>query len=446
MLLQFTVENVLSFRDETVLSLLAAPGVEHAPGQVIEVPGLSRPVLRVAALYGANASGKSNLVKAMAMARRLVLDGTRPDIPIEVAPFKLDPEAQSKPCRFEFELWAEGSRWSYGFACTAERVVAEWLYRDSGDGERNVFDRGLDDDADRFSIKIGDGVALDEERRRFWGFVAEGTRDNQLFLAEARERNVNELEVPLRLLLEDLIVVAAGEQARDLADRMEQRADLLAFASEMLRASGTGVSRIAIARGARVKAGDRIPLDAELGTLIDKALDNAFEEWMLTLAKQRRIVFVHHSSDPAAGDVIMEESEESDGTRRLVGLSPPLFSLLQSSTAVVIDELDRSLHTLLSRNLLEHFLMAEPATSGQLVFTTHDTNLLDLELLSYDSIRFVEKGMSGGSSLYSLAEFKAEQLAQLGNRIESGYLHSRFGGTPFLSDPRVSTWSRRQPR
>src|SRR5262249_18987643 len=151
----------LSFRDETVLSLLAASGVEHAPGQVIEVPGLPRPVLRVAALYGANASGKSNLVKAMAMARRLVLDGTRPDMRIEVAPFKLDPEAWVKPCRFEFELWAEGIRWSYGFACTTERVVAEWLYRDSGEGERNVFDRALDDDMDRLSIEIGDGVALD---------------------------------------------------------------------------------------------------------------------------------------------------------------------------------------------------------------------------------------------------------------------------------------------
>ena len=96
MLLQFTVENVLSFRDETVLSLLAAPGVEHAPGQVIDVPGLAQPVLRVVALYGANASGKSNLVKAMAMARRLVLEGTRPDMRIEVAPFKLDPEAWGK--------------------------------------------------------------------------------------------------------------------------------------------------------------------------------------------------------------------------------------------------------------------------------------------------------------------------------------------------------------
>jgi uncharacterized protein len=425
MLLQFTVENVLSFRDETVLSLLAAPGVEHAPGQVIEVPGLPRPVLRVVALYGANASGKSNLVKAMAMARGLVLDGTRPGKPIAVVPFKLDPEARSKPCRFEFELWADGCRWSYGFACTTERVVAEWLYRDAGDGERNVFDRAIDDD-DRLSIVLGDALSLDEERRRFWGFVAEGTRDNQLFLAEARERNVNELEVPLRLLLEELVVVAAGEEAGEPIDRLEQQAALLGFVSELLRKSGTGVSQVSIACGASVRVGDRIPQGV------------AFEAWLEGLAKKRRIVFVHRGTGSAAEDVVMEESEESDGTRRLVGLSPPLFSLLESSTMVVIDELDRSLHTLLSRNLIERFLVSESSTSGQLVFTTHDTNLLDPTLLSHDSIWLVEKGMSGDSAIYSLAEFKPEQLEQIGNRIESGYLHGRFGGTPFLSNPRIA--------
>lgn len=428
MLLQFTVENVLSFRGETVLSLLAAPGVEHAPGQVIEVPGLPRPVLRVIALYGANASGKSNLVKAMQMAQRLVLDGTRPSKPIAVVPFKLDPEMRSKPCRFEFELWADGCRWSYGFACTAERVVAEWLYRDAGDGERNVFDRTLDDE-DRLSIAVGDALSLDEERRRFWGFVAEGTRDNQLFLAEARERNVKELEATLRLLLEDLVVVAAGEEANDLVERLEERAELVDFASEMLRKSGTGVSRVAIAHGDQIQ---------ENGAA-------AQWQWRIGIGNKRRIVFLHRGAGSSSADVVMEESEESDGTRRLVGLSLPVFSLLQSPTTVVIDELDRSLHTLLSRNLIEHFLMAEPSASGQLFFTTHDTNLLDLDLLSQDSIWFVEKRTDGGSTLYSLAEFKAEQLAQLGNRIESGYLRGRFGGTPFLSNPRVSDWTRRRP-
>lgn len=422
MLLQFTVENVLSFREEAVLSLLAVPGVEHAPGQVIDVPALGRSVLRVVALYGANASGKSNLVKAMALARGLILDGTRPGKSIAVVPFKLYRDARSRPCRFELELWADGRRWSYGFACTTTRVEAEWLYRDAGDGERNVFNRALGSD-DQLEIEIGDALTLDEERRRFWGFVAEGTRDNQLFLAEARERNVGELATLLRMVQEDLIVVAAGEEERGLVELLDQRTALSAFASELLRESGTGVHKIDIARPVTM-GGEGLSLRRQ-----------SLGKWVVERSAERRLVFLHQGAED---EVLLEEAEESDGTRRLVGLSPPLFSLLGSRTMVVVDELDRSLHSLLSRNLLERFLATDPATSGQLIFTTHDTNLLDLELLPHDSIWFVEKDLGGGSSLYSLAEFKPEQLEQLGNRIESGYLHGRFGGTPFLSNPRSS--------
>ncbi|MCA9709814.1 MAG: ATP-binding protein, partial [Myxococcales bacterium] len=136
-------------------------------------------------------------------------------------------------------------------------------------------------------------------------------------------------------------------------------------------------------------------------------------------------------------------AEESDGTRRLVGLSPPLFALMRTPTAVIIDELDRSLHTLLCRNRIEGFLDADPSSSGQLIFTTHDTNLLDLTLLPRDSIWFVEKDRSGGSTLYSLAEFKEEQLEQLGSNLERGYLSGRFGAIPFLGDPKRLGWTKK---
>ena len=136
----------------------------------------------------------------------------------------------------------------------------------------------------------------------------------------------------------------------------------------------------------------------------------------------------------------MEEHEESDGTRRLVGLSPPLFSLLGSCATVFVDELDRSLHTLLSRHLIERFLSTESVSSGQRLFTTHDTNLLDLGLLPADSIWFVEKDSGGRSTLYSLAEFKPEQLDRLASRLEQGYLEGRFGAIPFLGDPRRLGW------
>lgn len=425
MLLQFTVENVLSFRDETVLSLLAAPGVEHAPGQVIEVPGLPRPVLRVLALYGANASGKSNLVKAMHTAALLVLAGTRPDDPIAVVPFKLDPEAKRNPSRFEFELWIAGCRWSYGFACTIERVVAEWLYRDTGGGERSVFERTLEDDG-RMLLTIGDGVPLDDERRRFWEFVAEGTRANQLFMTEARERNVGELEPLLTTFVSGMAFATAGAKIDTLPRLMLKDSRLLSFASSLVHAAGTGVHQLEL-----------VVDHSEAESKLDPAVTRTAESVVAVMrdSKSLRIRYRHLSNGV---ETALESSEESDGTCRVVELSPLLFLAIKEGKSVVIDELDRSLHTLLSRNLIERFLSADPATSGQLIFTTHDTNLLDLTLLPYDSIWFVEKGRSGASTLYSLAEFKPEQLAQLGNKVESGYLHGRFGGTPFLSNPRVA--------
>ncbi len=419
MLLQFTVENVLSFRDETVLSLLAAPGVEHAPGQVIEVPGLPRPVLRVAALYGANASGKSNLVKAIRKAVLLVLLGTPPGAPIRVSPFKLDPEAQDKPCRFEFEIWVDDCRWSYGFACTPARVEAEWLYRDAGRGEANVFERVPGDDGE-IRIEIGDAFDIDDERRQFWKFVAEGTRPTQLFLTEASDRNVKELNAPLRFFLGLLGFF------RSTPSILADNDDIAAFAVDLLRGAGTGVEGLEV-----VEPKTESPDLGFVSALAGLGSVRKIEDY------GRKLRFLH--APQGNSGIFLDEEEESDGTRRLVDLAPQWFSLETEGVTVVIDELDRSLHTLLSRNLIERFLAADPATSGQLVFTTHDTNLLDLTLLPYDSIWFVEKGLSGASTLYSLGEFKPEQLAQLGNKIESGYLIGRFGGTPFLSNPRLAS-------
>ncbi len=406
MLLQFTVENVLSFQGEAVLSLLAAPGVEHSAQQIVQIEGLSQPVLRIAALYGANASGKSNLVKALTMAAVLVARGTPPGRQIQVLPFKLDQQSLGRPCRFEFELWAEGARWSYGFAATTQRIVSEWLFRYVEDSEFCVF-RRADGAGQVPDVDIGDALSLSEERRQFLKFVAEGTRHEQLFLAEARQRNVSELEPLFRFFVDlwiDRVLLSDDPDHLLISDE-----EHLSFASSLLRETGTGVQ----------------------GIEVKEHLDG-----------DDTLLFVHPRPG-SAERFLMEADEESDGTRRLVELAPRWFTLEQNSRTVVVDELERSLHTLLSRHLIERFLASDPTSSGQLIFTTHDTNLLDLTLLPRDSIWFVEKDQGGRSSLYSLAEFKAEQLEQLGPQLEQGYLKGRFGAIPFLGDPERLGWTKK---
>src|SRR5688572_23779282 len=231
MLMQFVVENFLSFRDKAVLSMLAAPGVQHAKGRSVRVPGFPE-VTRCAAIYGANASGKSNLVKALAFAQRLVVRGTRSGNRIRFRPFRLDESKRGAPSRFEFEVLCAGKQYSYGFVVSSEAVEAEWLFETVGGVARKIFERSRSEThPDRPDIELSDTIAPDSSRRQFIGFVAEGTRPNQLFLTEAAERNVSELSHLSGWFNTGLKVVSPDEAFPQLAFAFEREPALREFAA-----------------------------------------------------------------------------------------------------------------------------------------------------------------------------------------------------------------------
>lgn len=449
MLLQFVVENFLSFRDPVTLSLLAAEGVAHEPPQVVRGPE-GRDVLRCAAIYGANASGKSNLVRALSFALDLILEGTSSGRKIDARPFRLDPSFKELPSRFELEIGAGGRRFSYGFAITSKLVQAEWLFVGNGDGEQVWFERGGDreDDGPASRIRIGTALAADQDRRQFLGFVAEGTRPNQLFLTEAWERNVKELE-PVLEALRAVRVIWPTAYFTFLADKIDSDPPFRKFLGEFLKGAGTGLEGIDVERmewdGSKLQ---RDLLSALAGEHKGYVSDEfgAIRRSGADKLEELHLQGLHRGRDDTLVKLGLEE--ESDGTRRLLHLAPVLYSSTheeRGGAVYVIDELERSLHPLLTRLFIERFL-ATP-TEGppvQLIFTTHDTNLLDLSLLSRDSIWFTEKDPHGASALYSLAEFKAEQLEQLGAHLEKGYLQGRFGAIPFFGDPAKLRWTKKQ--
>lgn len=426
MLLQFTVENVLSFRDQAVFSLMAAPHVDHRPEHVVKLPGVSAPVLRVAALYGANASGKSNLVKALDLAVNLARGGVRAKEHLAIPSFALGPEPGPTSSRIEFELWYDSARWSYGFQIGGGRVESEWLFADSGSGERPVFQRDLQ------VFEFGTGVDLPPARRQFWDFVAEGTRSNQLFLAETAERNVFEL-APAREALDHIVRSSAGFNPPQTPRMLAVFPEALEVAKCLVRDSGTGITDL-----------DLHSDDAAVRKLVDEVRlateqrEEAKQE-LLSMSEEPELGLLFHRRS-GQRTVIFPEASESDGTLRLVGLATAIYLLENHGRTFVIDELDRSLHTLVARMLVERFLEAPAHKSGQLIFTTHDTNLLDLNLLPRDSIWFVEKDAAGASSLYSLADFDAEQIEAMGPSLEQGYLAGRFGAIPFLGDAQRLGW------
>jgi hypothetical protein len=437
--MQFAVENFRSFRHKAVLSLLPAEGIEHAEHQVAQEDEFASrqlrfsqvagqpPILRCAAVYGPNASGKS----------KLVVLGTKSDDHLNVTPFKLDDASRGGPSRFEFELAIGEVRYSYGFVATSKIIEAEWLFANDGTGERALFERTQPSPYGAPEITLGDALAEDTERRQFLGFVAKGTRKNQLFLTEAREHNAVELGPVARWFKRGLYVAPKTSKPVRLLRRLERDASLARFVADFLKASGTGVSDIRVERHRVDRRGEGLAEFILAGGTIEREQGASGLELL-------RIQMQHAS---VGGTLVpLGLNEESDGTLRLMTLGVFLYDLQRSAggaRTIVIDELERSLHPLLTRAIIKTFLESRtPDRRGQLVFTTHDTNLLDLSVLPRDSIWFTEKDSEGATSLYSLAEFKEEQLVKLGDHLEDGYLHGRFGAIPFLGDPIKLGWIR----
>jgi uncharacterized protein len=453
MLLQFAVENFLSFHGETVLSMVAPPGATVGAVDVPGQPGMR--VMRVAALYGANASGKSNLVEAMRAAEGLIAKGVEANAKLPARPFKLDADAMSAPSRFQFDFVIAEQRYSYTIEFTAESVRAEALYRvPAGTEERLVFERETPDGGGDHAVTLGDALLEgDDEQRQFVRFVARGTRVNQPLLTEFAQRNVAGLTHVWRWFEEGVQTVKPTQNFENLITALHKRPELLTFCAESLARSGTGVTKLEVR--SRPPEGSfenaimamnrpRPERDSEAERSILREINHTFDGSGTTFDSEagrvRELVLLHGAPDHA---VEFELTEESDGTQRMLHLLPVLFDAQRFDRAVVVDELDRSLHTAITRRFVEDFNAAADlgGARSQLIFTTHDTNLLNGRLIAPASIWFVEKDPRGATRLHSLAEYREEQLTTLLDHLEDGYLQGRFGAIPFLAPREALHWT-----
>ena len=446
MLLQFVVENFRSFQTEETLSLVPAGGRIH-PGHVQRAEGPNRKVrgLPLAVFYGANASGKSNLVRAIDYVRHLVTQGTRPDAPTGAMPFRLDAGSAAKASRFELVVWHDAVLYTYGFAATAKEVVEEWLFAVPEAREVRLFERVTEGGNAR--VEFGSHLAPTKEARRRLDFVAAGTRANQLFLTEANERNVRELEPLMRWFKDRLTIIWPEAQYGPLVLRAHDDPRFKEFLSEFLHAADTGIG------GLELNAED-LDIERHLAAFPARIRKSVLEDLdrsqshALALGGDKTLLAVRQAADKPTqlltlrtrhdtsdgGTLLFDPEDESDGTHRMMHLSPALFDVQSNDEVFVIDELDRSLHPHLCRYFLDAYLkgVTSGGHRGQMIVTTHDTTLLDLDLLRRDEIWFVERDKRGASHLTSLAEFK---LVRADLRIDKGYLNGRFGAIPFLGDP-----------
>lgn len=453
MLIQLTIQNFLSFRDEVTFSMVGVNSdQQHIDHLAEDAAGKGRSILPIGAIYGANAAGKSNLIEAISFAKNLVVQGTRSSQTIPVSPFKLG-DYSKQPSKFEFIFTHQGDQYSYGFKLNREQIFEEWLYGTPQGKKQEVryFER-VTSSKKETTVEYGSKLkGRSKKHQQFLDFIAQGTRPNQLFLTESLERNVTALQPIFDWFLKVLTIIPAEADYTPLEISILSDESFTDFLSEFLKFAGTGIDSIVT---------EKVELDFErhLPTLPKVLRDNLIQElnkaeknsmamienlegtrFLLFKDDQSQLTLIqlrtrHRSEEGEFIDFSIEE--ESEGTQRLINLIPALFILKQEEEKVIfLDELDRRLHPLLSRNFVQVAINCRDK-KNQLIFTTHDTNLLDLDLLRRDEIWFVEKSEQGVSNLYSLAEFKMKPDL----KIEKGYLNGRFGAIPFFGNPQGLGW------
>jgi AAA15 family ATPase/GTPase len=416
MLVEFRVKNFRSLRDEQVLSLVASKDKSYEETHTLST-GLSAVprLLRSAVVYGANAGGKSNLIKALQYMRGVVLESAtivQPGQDYSVQPFRLDANSANQPTEFEVSFLIEGVRYQYGFAMTSKRIVSEYLLVYKAFKPQRWFERYFDAETDKDVYEFGSGL---KGAKSVW----EGaTRPNSLFLSMAVQLNSEALRPIFDWFMNGLVIFnelspLSPHISIDMLQQSEDRKQICNF----LSAADISISDIEVVT--RKVKGQTFHFDLQAGKTEVRHEDT----------ENKELLFSHVTEQGRAEFSLMDES---NGTRNLLFLTGPVLDILQKGLTLIFDELDTSLHTLLVRELVRLFHQPDVNTAGaQLIFSTHDTSLLDSpDLFRRDQIWFVEKDRNQASSLVALSEFSPRK----NEALERGYLMGRYGGIPFLSD------------
>lgn len=435
MLVSFTFENWRSFRDANTLNLVATAEKQHGE-RVPEIKEYDFRLLSTAAIYGGNASGKSNLFKAMQFAKWMISEGPTVKGGIPVDSFRLD-VLQSKSSRFGFVILIQDENgqeqsYDYSFSVNRFKVLEEklvWIKKRSEvvlferqDGKPSEFDKTITQDRNLHA-------------------VLESTRDNQLYLTNAASQNTSKYKSDriLRIFHWFLSLVLITPEAKAPIGLISKENDLF---NKTLALLGTGITRLAF---------EDVPLSSlaftpdELENLKIRVNADSKQEVILLRDDDlpfyvsnkndellvKRLLSVHMGSD-AQTEFPFELNDDSDGTVRIIDLLPLFLDAATkgSRRVVMIDELDRSLHTLLVRQLLESYLAScSPESRSQIIFTTHDVLQMDQNLLRRDEMWVTDRKNDGSTELVPLSSFKEIRKDK---SIRTSYLRGQLGGTPKL--------------
>lgn len=417
MLLRFSVANYLSIREEAELSFIATAFKDDV-GHLIATRYSKYGVLPVVALYGANASGKSNILDALGFLRSLVMNSfKRAEDTMLHRPFLLDEDSAAQPSTFILDFIMEDVRYQYGVMQSKQRVHEEWLYTFPKQIKQVLFSRS---DTEQTEYYFGRSFAGSNRQ------IQSITRPTALFLSAGATSGH-----PLLTRISDYFATAIRMRSQvsapldEVAKSLEQDAALQKEVVAYLAKADTGIADMKISTESMPEdiKQDLTHFYAALSKLTNLKVPqrNTQEEVM------RKVELGHSSADGKVRYLRFED--ESLGTKHLFAILPQVFTTLKNGTILVLDEITTSLHTLLARQLVSIF--QDPLTNpkgAQLVFSTHDTNLLSPGLLRRDEVWFAEKSSDGRSVYFPLSDIKTKNT----DNIERGYVQGRFGAIPFL--------------
>jgi len=418
MLIGFSVGNYKSFKETVTLSMVDSSITEEEKeldtNNVFEVNRKLK-LLKTAAIYGANASGKSNLIAAINFMKWLVLNSskeTQVSEAIDIEAFRLSTETEKEPSFFEIVFLLEDKTFRYGFEVNAREVVSEWLFQADDSEEKMLFERDFDNYIlDHFPEGQG---------------ISDKTRSNALFLSVVAQFN-GKISGKILLWFSKTLQLISGLQDRqyrketlESLENAGHRHDIIEFIKKL----DLGILDIVRVNTSVFSISDNT---AKYGDLYSSLYPNS---------QIKTTVYTSHPKYDADGkQTSMElfdlEKHESEGTNKLFALAGILLDTLRTGKVLLIDELDARLHPLITRELICLFNSNETNPhNAQLIFTTHDTNLLSSKTFRKDQIWFTEKDNKGATDLYSLVEYKVGKNAS----FERDYMIGKYGAIPFIGN------------
>jgi uncharacterized protein len=443
MLIRFVVSNFLSFNEETEFNMLTGNFKIHK-SHILTSKNIE--LLKSAAIYGANGSGKSNLIKAVDFLKNIVINKRESQKKISLNCFKLDNSCYQKPTTFGIEFIKKNKAFLYHLSILENIIVEESLYQKNKKFEDElIFDRKVI--KGKIKIKLNDKYLSDDKDKLLIELYEEDLlKDNQTFISQVNGKKFKEINLAYEWFDENLIVIFPMSKYTSMFSNLIDDNKFKDFITEMIKNADTGITEL---------TSKDVPFDTYFGDDDKEIKENVLKD--LESDSNSAIILQNEDSEAyitksPKGEIIVsklitkhtnkhgelidfEIMEESDGSRRLLDIVPSIDIANEADVTFFIDEINRSMHPSLTKELISLFLSKE-SSKGQIIFTTHESNLLDLKMFRQDEIWFTEKKHDGSTTMYPLSDFKPRYDLD----IKKGYLLGRFGAIPFLGNLKDLNW------